>query len=1102
MPIKDKEESGYAPTIPFNQVDNLSGKPQQSVATPSVLEVTDAALRKENYVTRFVYGERNPYSGQKPDAAYDPLKNISGYEDHAKWFSEANSDKEVEWIKRQVDQDKAHEDTLQRAGGWGTAARIVAGAITPDIAIGGVGIAAKGFKGAEMANVAMNAAGAGMISGTLYGTGQNVGNTSRDGLDIVKDAAMFSTAGALLSPVFHTVSSAFGSKAARTVTPAPAVPPVHVPDPAVIQSTAQSIKNYTQHASAHLASDAPLLADQQAERLAAEIDGMHYDSNAAASSSSQVAPGHTPPAPAMPYYPPQVGDMDLVGAFGAQKVGIWQTGVSLANSRFVEAKIAAQQLFRDMRWRKGNLDGSYTTLQSVESEFERLGHGTAGQGLEHQNATYKEYLKNYDTPQTLAYVRQKFGKDKMNFSEFDNEVGIAMSNADRHAVGEVEKVAQHGRTLIDSLASEAQRLGLLDTSGNLKGTALSYFGRSFNKDLMIGNSSAFKKMVSDEFKKTNPTWTQAELDRSAEQVYDHIISGNNSQLTNIRTIHIDTNGNIIPLGSRTKTGVAMERKLEIDDNVLEPFLDKSYEQFLRRYSNTVGKDIALTKMIGDTSGTLLQDSIRAEARAELAKIDASLVSDAEKAIARQKLDADLKSTLYHLENGVSLLNGTYKMSGNPHMAAATAAHAMTTYNYITKMGGAAVSSLTDPVKNVLTFGLLPTMKHVLPTIRQVVGDIFRLPSVKDPAFNAVVEANKRIGIGIETALHTRNIYVNDIVQQSARGNAMTRSLDWAAEKMGKLNMLDALTDIQKQMTGVLANDELMRCAIAETAGTATEREIANMRRFGIDTAMAQRIAGEFNQGVTQGHNMIQNGIYLTDTKRWADREAADTLERSLSTVTHSVVYNPSAGAKVVIPHNFFGKEMESMMTQFLSFNLGSHIQHFVPMLQKFDSATWSYIATSVAMGAVVYEIKHGLKQLGSDQEPRERNVQEMTYDAVSESGIAPMPFLLNSMASGMSRQLDARRLVSDDDRPTLAAQSFNPGSALLGPAGQVISNGYGIASDVYNDTVDRRTISKARQLIPFNNLFYARWLFNMTESQAQDMLDVPDKATVTITKRK
>src|SRR6185369_7857885 len=113
------------------------------------------------------------------------------------------------------------------------------------------------------------------------------------------------------------------------------------------------------------------------------------------------------------------------------------------------------------------------------------------------------------------------------------------------------------------------------------------------------------------------------------------------------------------------------------------------------------------------------------------------VSAEEKGKLFQQLEDDYRSTLYHLENGVSLLNGTYKLSSNPSMAATTAAQAMTTFNFITKMGGAMVSSLTDPVKNILTFGLLPTLKHTMPAIREAVGNIFRLPSIKDPAFNAM-----------------------------------------------------------------------------------------------------------------------------------------------------------------------------------------------------------------------------------------------------------------------------------------------------------------------------------------------------------------------------
>lgn len=1066
MPIKD-DDSGLSIGIPSNQKENLGLIPKQATqSAPSALEVADAALRKENYITRFVYGESNPYSADKPNTNFDPLANIKGYEDHAKWFSEANSEKEVEWIKRQIDQDRSYDDTLNRAGGWGTMAKIVAGTVTPDIAFGG-GVISKVVKGGQFAKAAVTGAEAGLVSGTLYGAGQNVGNTERSGMDIVKDAGTFSIAGALLSPAFHYGGELLSKSRTTLPNVNPATTPP-VPNPQ-LQQTAAGIQQYSQHA------------------------------QSAAANSANITASHTPPAPTAQYVAPNVGDMDLVGAFGAQKIGFGQAGVTLANSPFQQAKIAAQKLFRDLRWRNGNLDGTYTTLQSAESEIERLGHGAAGQALEQQKSLYRQYLDNWDAPQTLQYVQQKYGKSKLNFNEFDSEIGVAMSNADRHAIAEVQQVAQHGRTLVDSLAAEASRLGLLDTSSGLKGTAASYFGRSYDLDKIIRQQTQFRQMLVGEFQRVNPTWTTQQLEDAAQKVYEHVVNGKHSMLTNVRTVVQDANGNIIPIGNRSKNAFANERVLEIDDNILEPFLDKSYSQFIRRYANTVSTDVGLTKMIGDTTGDALREAITHEKNAMAKAIEAdATLTQLEKEAKYVKLEEEYNSTITALRNGVSLLNGTYKMSTNPSMAATTIARSALTYNYITKMGGAMVSSLTDPVKNILTFGLGPTLKHTMPAIRQAIGDIFRLPSIKDPAFNAMVEANKRIGIGLETALHTRNLEINDLLEKSANSNWLTRGLDQAAEKMGKLNLLNQLTDIQKKMTGVLANDEIMRSCIAETAGNATDRELANLRRFGIDTDMARRISNEFQRP----GNLIQDGIHLTDTKAWHDVEAAEVLERALSTVTHTVVYNPSKGAKVVLPSNFFGKEMESMMTQFLSFNLGSHIQHFVPMLQKFDMATFNYITASAIMGSIVWEIKDQLRQAGSDKEPRERSHEQMVWDAVSESGIAPLPFLMNSVASGVSRQFDIRGHLGDDASPTMRAESFNIGSAMAGPTGQIIDNTLGIGSDVMNDTVDRKTITRARQLIPFNNLFYLRWLFNMGETQAQDFLGVPDKATTTFTVRK
>lgn len=1096
MPLFEKDESGVSP---YTVSDRMEATKPTPVVNPTALEVADAALRKSNYVTRLFNEKRNPYRDTTLDKTFDPFNadNLKGYEDHADWFAEAKTKKESDWLKTRIDEKRHQEDILRRAGGWGTFADFAASAITPDIAVGVGGVGAQAFKGAKLASkmgsVAVDGALAGAASGALYSAGQAYGDPTKGGTDFAKDVALFSLTGALLTPAFYATGQLVRKVAGRPHT----------------GPTADDITQTTQALRTVVDTTPPGTSTaQQAERLTTEIQAAQAGSSAQAAqpgSSAQAASigiPHRPPTVQAPYVPPShLGDMDLVGAFGVQKLSFGQAAVHLANSKFTEAKIAAQQLFRDMRWRKGNLDGTYTTMPSAETEFERLGRSTHGQAMEYKNQLYREYLDTgWKAPAALQHTRTTYGRDKMTRAQFEDEIGIAMSNADRSAVREVTQVAQHGRTLIDQLAAEASRLGLMDTSGNLKGTALSYFGRSYNREQIIAEQQLFKQTLEREFARTNPHFTPAEIRQAAQNTYEHIINGSHSQLTNIKTIVQDTNGHFIPVAQRTRAAPAMERILEISDNVLEPWLDKSYSNFMMRYTNSVGKQIALTKMIGDATGDRLLERLAAEKQMMADAITAEPITDAEKAIKYIELDQDYNTTVRHLKNGVALLNDTYKVPGNPHMAAATAANNIMKFNYLTKLGGAALSSLGDVTKNVLAFGLGPTLQHTLPAIQQAIGTMFRgaLSGLKNRAFDDMVQANKRIGIGLEAALQTRQLEMADIVERQARDGYFTRGLDVAVDKMSKLNLLNALTDIQKQMTGVLANDEFIRACIAESAGQASKRQMANLRRFGIDQATSQRIATEFTSNPA---NVIKDGIYVTDTKAWADIGAAETLERALSTATHSIVYNPSAGAKVVLPTEFFGKSTEAMLTQFLSFNFGSHIQHTVPMLQKMDGATFNYITAGIIMGAVVYEAKQATR-LFEDRERPERNYKQILYDSIDQSGLLAMPYMMNQWMSGGTNHIwNPRGWLGDDDSPSLSSQNLNVGS-LLGPTGTTAGNAVSVGLAMATDTVDKKTLHTARQLVPFQNLFYLRGLFDKAEQWTQDSMDIPDSAVFTITKRR
>ena len=110
--------------------------PQTQPATtpsPTASEVLGAAFRTSN-IAGAAYDRvyNNPRPDTTPVKGFDPLASVpEGFEAYADRFIDASSPKEVDWIKQRIQSELQDHQTIARAGGWGVAATLAAGATDP-----------------------------------------------------------------------------------------------------------------------------------------------------------------------------------------------------------------------------------------------------------------------------------------------------------------------------------------------------------------------------------------------------------------------------------------------------------------------------------------------------------------------------------------------------------------------------------------------------------------------------------------------------------------------------------------------------------------------------------------------------------------------------------------------------------------------------------------------------------------------------------------------------------------------------------------------------------------------------------------------------------
>src|SRR6202043_503798 len=93
-----------------------------------------AAAERQSNVASMLYDRF--VSDPKPAApavpGYDPLASVpAGYEHYADRFLDSESPQETQWIKGRIQSELGDRQTIARAGGWGVAATLAAGATDP-----------------------------------------------------------------------------------------------------------------------------------------------------------------------------------------------------------------------------------------------------------------------------------------------------------------------------------------------------------------------------------------------------------------------------------------------------------------------------------------------------------------------------------------------------------------------------------------------------------------------------------------------------------------------------------------------------------------------------------------------------------------------------------------------------------------------------------------------------------------------------------------------------------------------------------------------------------------------------------------------------------
>lgn len=1107
MPIKPQVDQQ------LGVVNTYAGEPDKDL---SAMDVLSAAFTSENSVGSLLSrgvdpdaGIRMPITPSRPqmaienknDSDYEPLDDIEGYEEHAMAFI-GSSPERVGWLKRSIDRQRQTRADLEDAGAGGYAAMFAADALDPLSWIGfGTGKAL--LTGGKLAAAAKTggafAAGAAVTEAALHATQEE--RTQEETAFAIGAAGLF---GGVVGPVAEIMSkseiSDLTSRMAKEVEGTPDANPRHASAAEVEQTTIEEESLVSAAGLEKTVGYSPfgrVITSQSlaGRRIVQDLAESNYylEKNKAGKPTGQAVETSIKAYHAM------------TGA-ASENLDSMFLKYRQSNGTGITARVATQA--KDMLG-AGSKSGKLTYGQFKEEISKALREGDQHTIPEVAEAA-KAYRKNVFDPikkeaieQGLlpedvdvkfadSYLTRVYNFEKMKaqpqqfkqivtdwFKSQKGELGDASEISARATeksdiVDETAGRFAESKKVTDDLNAEIKRLrelkkpaeqeialtpnmnakrkaGLIKEAQEHK-AKIKEIQQSLSK--AVKEREAIKKELSEsrkELRKLNADWKKADffddedlMASMADDVYNNIVSTPGGLVPK----------NVIPEGSPFKS-----RTLPIPDKYLEQFLENDIETVAEYYVRSTAPQIEMTKKFGDR-----------DLKMALADIDSDYDDLIEKSPSKAtKLNNERERVKKDLEAMRDLLYGVYAQPADPMSFVMRANRVTRNLQFLSKLGGMALSSIPDLARPIMVHGL---MKNAGMFASLVKSPALAKMAIKEAKMNAAI---------FEMVQSTRANAISDIGDMYKQGNKFEKTVEGMSNTFGAVSLMSPWNQFTKQWSGFVSSDSVLKNTLKWSEGTISDAAKRKLAQLGIGEQEAKLIAEQINKHSDKGD------VWLANAEAW-DKPARDIFRAAVTKDTDGTIITPGVGDKPLWMSTPTGK----MIGQFKSFVFASHGRMLVAGLQQRDAAFYNGLMLSFALGAMTYSVKEIVRGKEPDTEPK-----KMLSEAVNYSGA----FALMAEANGLVEKATRGNVgvsALTDSAPMSKFASRNAMGALFGPTVGTVQDVFqvtgGIGMSVGSDPkgFTQKDMRAMRRLLPYQNLWYTRNLLNYVEKQSAEVMGIPE----------
>lgn len=507
-------------------------------------------------------------------------------------------------------------------------------------------------------------------------------------------------------------------------------------------------------------------------------------------------------------------------------------------------------------------------------------------------------------------------------------------------------------------------------------------------------------------------------------------------------------------------GPLRKRILNVPDAAIEDFLESDVEKVGRIYTQSMASDIELAAKFGDVRlENVLKDlTDEFNAKTRIATTDKGRLR-----LARQ-FERD-KADIGALRDR---LRGTYRQPDDPEGIAYRAGRTALNLNYVAKLGGMTISSLADAARPIMRYGLNAFNDGWIPLLTNL---------------NAVKLSAREVrlaGTALDMVRDQRAMELADLLDDFGRNTKFERGAQWAADRFGMLSLMSPWNGGMKSLAGVITMAEVIRATKAVTAGTATKKQIANLAMGGIDEEMAARIWAH-----AEASGTTVKGVHLPNTEGWRladglpDTKVIEAFRAALNREVDTLIVTPGLERPLWMSH-----PLGRIIGQFKTFAMVSTQRTTIAGLQQRDAAALSGVLFAMGLGAFSAYIKANLRNEDTSQWTRGK----WAVEALDNSGILGVLMEVNGISEKVTRGRVGLSAISGKQISRYASR--NVAGSLLGPTADAAAD-LATLGALGSEKWSAADTHALRKIVPLQNLFYVRKLFDKAEQGINNQFNIP-----------